>query len=112
MLPTMSYCFDKYIMYDRCHTDIRDRPENSRRFGRHRFACAAFSGCLRAVTVFAFASWLPEQGRQSMPSWRDKLALTAQRNRQEIVRAQLSRREMARLGLLTAAGTLIAKPGL
>ena len=47
-----------------------------------------------------------------MTSWRDKLALTAQRNRQEIVKAKLNRREMMRLGLLTAGGTLIAKAGL
>ena len=47
-----------------------------------------------------------------MSSWRDKLALTAQRNRQEIVKAKLGRREMMRLGLLTAGGTLIAKAGL
>ena len=47
-----------------------------------------------------------------MASWKDKLALTAQRNRQEIVKAKLDRREMMRLGLLTAGGTLIAKAGL
>ncbi len=47
-----------------------------------------------------------------MVGWRDRLALTAQRNRQEIVRAKLSRRELTRLGLLTAGGALIAKPGL
>jgi FtsP/CotA-like multicopper oxidase with cupredoxin domain len=47
-----------------------------------------------------------------MTSWKDKLALTAQRNRQEIVKAKLDRREMMRLGLLTAGGTLVAKAGL
>ena len=47
-----------------------------------------------------------------MTSWKDRLALTAQRNRQEIVKAKLNRREMMRLGLLTAGGTLIAKAGL
>src|SRR6476661_634174 len=47
-----------------------------------------------------------------MASWKDKLALIAQRNRQEIVAAKLDRREMMRLGLLTAGGTLIAKAGL
>ena len=47
-----------------------------------------------------------------MTNWQDKLALTAQRNRQEIVKAKLSKREMMRLGLLTAGGTLIAKAGL
>ena len=47
-----------------------------------------------------------------MASWKDKLALTAQRNRQEIVKAKLDRREMMRLGLLTAGGALIAKAGL
>jgi FtsP/CotA-like multicopper oxidase with cupredoxin domain len=47
-----------------------------------------------------------------MTSWKDKLALTAQRNRKEIVKAKLNRREMMRLGLLTAGGTLIAKAGL
>jgi FtsP/CotA-like multicopper oxidase with cupredoxin domain len=51
--------------------------------------------------------WEPE-----MKSWKDKLALTAQRNRQEIVKAKLSRREMMRLGLLTAGGTLVVKAGL
>jgi hypothetical protein len=33
-----------------------------------------------------------------MASWKDKLALTAQRNRLEIVKAKLNRREMMRLG--------------
>jgi FtsP/CotA-like multicopper oxidase with cupredoxin domain len=47
-----------------------------------------------------------------MADWRSRLALIAQRNRLEIVKAHLSRREMMRLGLLTASGTLIAKPGL
>ena len=47
-----------------------------------------------------------------MASWREKLALTAQMNRQEIVKANLSRREMMRLGLLTAGGSLIIKQGL
>ena len=47
-----------------------------------------------------------------MADWQDKLALVAQRNRQEIVNAKLSRREMLRAGLLTAAGTLVLKAGL
>ena len=47
-----------------------------------------------------------------MADWKQKLALTAQRNRQEIVKAKLDRREMMRLGLLTAGGALIAKAGL
>src|SRR5258708_40004375 len=50
--------------------------------------------------------------RPEMSSWKDKLAGVAQRNRQEIVKAKLSRREMMRLGLLTAGGALIAKQGL
>jgi FtsP/CotA-like multicopper oxidase with cupredoxin domain len=47
-----------------------------------------------------------------MTSWKDKVAVTAQRNRQEIVKAKLSRREMMRAGLLTAGGSLILKHGL
>ena len=47
-----------------------------------------------------------------MSNWKHKVAEIAQRNRQEIVKAKLSRREMMRLGLLTAGGTLIAKAGL
>ena len=47
-----------------------------------------------------------------MGDWKAKLALTAQRNRQEIVKAKLSRREMMRLGLLTTSGILVAKKGL
>jgi FtsP/CotA-like multicopper oxidase with cupredoxin domain len=47
-----------------------------------------------------------------MPDWKDKLALIAQRNRQEIVNAKLSRREMIRLGLLTSTGSLVVKAGL
>jgi FtsP/CotA-like multicopper oxidase with cupredoxin domain len=47
-----------------------------------------------------------------MPGWKDKLAIIAQRNRRDIVKAKLSRREMMRLGLLTASGSLIAKQGL
>jgi FtsP/CotA-like multicopper oxidase with cupredoxin domain len=49
---------------------------------------------------------------RKMTSWKDKLALTAQRNRQEIIKAKLSRREMMRLGLITAGGSLVAKAGL
>ena len=47
-----------------------------------------------------------------MTGWQEKLALTAQQNRQEIVKAKLSRREMMRLGLITAGGALVAKAGL
>jgi FtsP/CotA-like multicopper oxidase with cupredoxin domain len=47
-----------------------------------------------------------------MTSWKDKVQLQAQRNRQEIVKAKLDRREMMRLGLLTAGGSLILKQGL
>src|SRR5262252_2984516 len=47
-----------------------------------------------------------------MAGWKEKLALTAQRNRQEIIKAKLSRREMMRLGLLTAGGSLVVKAGL
>ena len=47
-----------------------------------------------------------------MTGWKDKLALTAQKNRQDIVKAKLSRRDMVRLGLLTAgAGLLVVKAG-
>jgi hypothetical protein len=44
-----------------------------------------------------------------MASWKDKVQETAQRNRQEIVKAKLSKREMMRLGLLTA-GVRRAEP--
>src|SRR5476649_2900613 len=47
-----------------------------------------------------------------MAGWKDKLARTAQNNRREIVKANLNRREMAKFGLLTAGGALIAKQGL
>jgi FtsP/CotA-like multicopper oxidase with cupredoxin domain len=47
-----------------------------------------------------------------MASWREKLALAAQRNRREIIKARLSRREMMRMGLLTAGGSLVVKQGL
>lgn len=47
-----------------------------------------------------------------MSNWRHKLALTAQRNRREIVKANLSRRDMMRMGLLTAGGSLVIKQGL
>ena len=47
-----------------------------------------------------------------MSNWKHKVAEIAQRNRQEIIRAKLSRREMMRLGLLTAGGTLIVRQGL
>ena len=42
----------------------------------------------------------------------NSLAETARRNRQEIIAAGLSRREMFKLGLLTSAGYLVAKKGL
>ena len=47
-----------------------------------------------------------------MADWQDRLARIAQRNRQDIVNAKLSRRDMVRHGLLTAAGTLVVKSGL
>jgi FtsP/CotA-like multicopper oxidase with cupredoxin domain len=47
-----------------------------------------------------------------MPSWKERLALTAQRNRLEIIKANLSRREMIRMGLLTAGGSLVIRQGL
>jgi FtsP/CotA-like multicopper oxidase with cupredoxin domain len=47
-----------------------------------------------------------------MADWQDRLAQIAQRNRMEIVKAKLSRREMMRLGLLTASGSLVLKSGL
>lgn len=54
----------------------------------------------------------PNKETFEMPGWKDKIAETAQRNRQEIVKAKLDRREMIRLGLLTAGGSLILKQGL
>src|SRR5947209_11125126 len=51
-------------------------------------------------------------GVEDMTSWKDKVQLQAQRNRQEIVKAKLDRREMMRLGLLTAGGSLVVKQGL
>jgi FtsP/CotA-like multicopper oxidase with cupredoxin domain len=47
-----------------------------------------------------------------MTSWKDKVQQQAQRNRLDIVKAKLSKREMMRLGLLTAGGSLILKQGL
>jgi FtsP/CotA-like multicopper oxidase with cupredoxin domain len=47
-----------------------------------------------------------------MASWKDKIQQQAQRNRQDIVKAKLNRREMMRLGLLTAGGSLVVKQGL
>src|SRR5262249_38706483 len=43
---------------------------------------------------------------------REREAYRAQQNRREIVAAQLSRRELMRMGLLTSAGFLIPKQGL
>src|ERR1700730_8816144 len=59
-----------------------------------------------------FCRSTPRDGEFASSSWREKLAVVAQRNRLEIVKAKLSRREMMRLGLLTAGGALIAKQGL
>jgi FtsP/CotA-like multicopper oxidase with cupredoxin domain len=42
----------------------------------------------------------------------DKLALNAFRNRQELIKAGLTRRDFFKLGLLTGAGYLVAKSGL
>ena len=47
-----------------------------------------------------------------MAGWKERLAFVAQKNCQEVIRAKLSRREMTRLGLLTASGTLVLKKGL
>jgi FtsP/CotA-like multicopper oxidase with cupredoxin domain len=43
---------------------------------------------------------------------RHKEMINAQKNRRDIIAAQLTRREMIKMGLLTGAGYLIAKPGL
>src|SRR5262245_52297887 len=42
----------------------------------------------------------------------DKLALTAFRNRLEIIKAGLSRRDLIKMGLITSGGYLVAKAGL
>src|ERR1700710_3104973 len=47
-----------------------------------------------------------------MTSWKAKVQQQAQSNRLDIVKAKLSKREMIRLGLLTAGGSLILKQGL
>ncbi len=47
-----------------------------------------------------------------MTSWRHRLAVIAQRNRREIIEAKLTRRDLAKLGLLTAGGMLVLKNGL
>src|SRR2546430_17478368 len=41
-----------------------------------------------------------------------KLWLTALRNRQEIIKAGMGRRELFKMGLLTGGGYLVAKSGL
>src|SRR5262245_17591433 len=41
-----------------------------------------------------------------------KLALTAFRNRLELIKAGLTRRDLLKMGLLTSAGYLVAKSGL
>src|SRR5437867_8171043 len=41
-----------------------------------------------------------------------KLWQTASRNRQEIIKAGLNRRELFKMGLLTSSGYLVAKSGL
>lgn len=48
--------------------------------------------------------------RISRAGWKEML--NAQKNRQEIIKAGLSRRELFRMGLLTSAGYLVAKDGL
>src|ERR1700732_4908923 len=47
-----------------------------------------------------------------MVSRRDKVAAIAQQHRRNIISARLSRRDVVKLGLLTAAGTLALKSGL
>ena len=47
-----------------------------------------------------------------MAGWKDRLALAAQRNRQGIIKAELNRREMIRMGLITTSGTFVLKQGL
>jgi FtsP/CotA-like multicopper oxidase with cupredoxin domain len=47
-----------------------------------------------------------------MSGFQERLRDIATRNRREIVAARLTRREMVKLGLLTAAGTLVLKRGL
>ena len=47
-----------------------------------------------------------------MAGWTQRLAETARRNRVDLVEARLTRRDLAKLGLLTAAGYLVTKLGL
>ena len=47
-----------------------------------------------------------------MASYQDQVSLDAQRNRQDIVKAKLTRRDMIQAGLLTTGGSLILKQGL
>src|SRR5258708_39295564 len=53
-----------------------------------------------------------ELGELEMVSRRDKVAAIAQQYRRNIISARLSRRDVVKLGLLTAAGTLALKSGL
>src|SRR5688572_1595366 len=41
-----------------------------------------------------------------------KLSITARKNRQELIKSRLTRRDLMQLGLLTSAGYLIPKAGL
>src|ERR1700760_404856 len=66
----------------------------------------AFIGPSRAWSFSA------KQRGTTMGGWQDRLAEVARRNRQEIIRARLTRREMIRLGLLTSTGALVVKRGL
>lgn len=47
-----------------------------------------------------------------MTGWKQRVAESARRNRVELVESGLSRRDLAKLGLLTAAGYLVTKLGL
>lgn len=52
------------------------------------------------------------EGMAAMAGWKQRVAEVARRNRVEIVEAKLTRRDLAKLGLLTSAGYLAAKLGL
>src|SRR5712691_10072790 len=49
-------------------------------------------------------------GKVSRAQWKEML--TAMKNRQEIIAAGLTRRDLLKMGLLTSAGMLVAKSGL
>src|ERR1043166_5575364 len=85
-------------------------PANLDVLGRRKFApFAQFDPPPRWAGHYMFCPHCAVGGRMTR---RERLALQALRNRQELLAAGLTRRDLAKLGLLGGSGYLVVRSGL